>query len=198
MYKILEKADEITDGDRREQYGEPSENFQAIADIWSTILDTEVTKSDVARCMIGLKLRRDVTGPKEDNRVDICGYTKLLDMLEKGIDDVDGKVLVFDDSHVPRIASGGKTTTIRYNPSNKISEGDKVDLVYEDGEPFKTVTIDSIDKMWPEDIVDCDIEGHRGYEDKDEFKSAMSEYYDKIEEMGTAEFMQQPFFLYRW
>lgn len=70
----LEKALELVNGDRQNDYGHPYINFKRIAKIWSVVLDTEVTVRQVALCMMGVKMARDVNKPTDDNFDDIAGY----------------------------------------------------------------------------------------------------------------------------
>lgn len=86
MYSILEEADKIIEGEKRDEYGSTQESFNAIANIWNGILRTgksgiTITPQDVALMMIGLKLYREGYKHKIDNLVDIVGYTKCLGHL---------------------------------------------------------------------------------------------------------------------
>lgn len=76
-------------GDRGKDYGHPRDNFTDTARIWNALLadklTADITAEDVARCMIGVKLARDLHSPKRDNRVDIAGYAITLDRLETGL-----------------------------------------------------------------------------------------------------------------
>lgn len=76
------EANEIVGGARRDEYGDAVESFSRVAALWSVILNKQVSPSQVAQCMIALKLSREMNHPKRDNRVDICGYAELLDGLE--------------------------------------------------------------------------------------------------------------------
>ena len=82
IQSILAEASAIITGPRRESYGDVRQSFLDIATLWSVILRHKVTSQDVARCMIAFKLLRETNKPARDNRVDICGYTALLDKLE--------------------------------------------------------------------------------------------------------------------
>ena len=79
---ILEEAATLISGARRDAYGDVRESFATVAAMWSVILRRRVTPSEVARCMIALKLCRENSKAARDNRVDICGYAALLDQLE--------------------------------------------------------------------------------------------------------------------
>lgn len=79
---ILQEAAEVVSGARMRDYAHPRVNFERIAKMWSVLLDYPVTPRDVARCMIALKLARDVNTPKRDNLVDIAGYAETANMLD--------------------------------------------------------------------------------------------------------------------
>ena len=65
--------------ERRDDYGDPAEQFKAIADRWSITLGTPITPTQVALCMIDLKLARLVYDPGHfDSMVDVIGYAALL------------------------------------------------------------------------------------------------------------------------
>ena len=65
--------------ERRDDYGDPVEQFRAIADRWSITLGTPITPSQVALCMIDLKLARLAYDPGHvDSMVDVIGYAALL------------------------------------------------------------------------------------------------------------------------
>ncbi|MCZ8324376.1 MAG: DUF6378 domain-containing protein [Sphingomonadaceae bacterium] len=65
--------------ERRDDYGDPAEQFKAIAERWSITLGTPVTPSQVALCMIDLKLARLAHDPGHvDSMVDVIGYAALL------------------------------------------------------------------------------------------------------------------------
>lgn len=78
---ILEEAERIVSGDRGPQYGHPAQNFTDTAKLWSAYLGYSFNPEDVAVMMILLKIAREKNRPKRDNRVDIAGYTKTLDMV---------------------------------------------------------------------------------------------------------------------
>lgn len=65
--------------ERRDDYGDPAEQFRAIADRWSITLGSPITPAQVALCMIDLKLTRLTYDPGHiDSMVDIIGYAALL------------------------------------------------------------------------------------------------------------------------
>lgn len=73
--EILDQAKSLISGDRIKEYGPPIENFTRIAKMWSIILGIEITASQVAQCMIGLKMTRLIQTEKHaDSWVDLAGY----------------------------------------------------------------------------------------------------------------------------
>ena len=72
---ILAKAINLTTGDRDKNYGTPLVNHQRIATIWSVILEKEITPSQVALCMAGVKMARLIESPNHlDSFVDGAAY----------------------------------------------------------------------------------------------------------------------------
>lgn len=77
--EILDNSKICTTQDRNNQYGEPEDNFAAIAAEWQAHLDRRppgpLNAHDVAIMMIGFKLVRSTSNPAYlDNYVDIAGY----------------------------------------------------------------------------------------------------------------------------
>ena len=65
--------------ERRDDYGDPAEQFKAIAARWTITLGTPVTPAQVALCMIDLKLARLAYDPGHvDSLLDVIGYAALL------------------------------------------------------------------------------------------------------------------------
>lgn len=61
--------------DRNTDYGDPEDNFEDIAEFWSTYLDHSITSYDVAVMMILVKCSRMKTSPfAMDHWVDAAGY----------------------------------------------------------------------------------------------------------------------------
>ncbi len=81
---ILDEAAHIIEGPRRSSYGDVSESFQRIADMWSPILRRQVFPYEVALCMIALKICREINEHGHDNLVDIIGYAALMDSMYGG------------------------------------------------------------------------------------------------------------------
>jgi hypothetical protein len=84
---LINKAYQVVNGEREENYGHPALNFTKIAKIWSGVLDVDVTPAQVALCMQGVKLARESHSHKEDNLVDGIGYwlayAKMLEVLDE-------------------------------------------------------------------------------------------------------------------
>ena len=73
--EILNKANELTHGDRDKNYGSPLINHQRIAAIWSVILEKEIRADQVALCMAGVKIARLIETPNHaDSFIDGAAY----------------------------------------------------------------------------------------------------------------------------
>lgn len=86
MKPILAEALEVAGKSRQRNYGHPLINHERIAAIWNVQLGKKlkepITAREVALCMIGMKLAREVNTPKRDNLVDIAGYVNCLDLID--------------------------------------------------------------------------------------------------------------------
>ncbi|MHB1772286.1 MAG: DUF6378 domain-containing protein [Acidimicrobiales bacterium] len=83
---VLEEADRIVHGDRRQDYGSPRESFQVIASLWGPVFGVTVTPEQVALAMIELKVARILAGAGRDSIVDVAGYAGTLAIVS-GVDD---------------------------------------------------------------------------------------------------------------
>lgn len=73
--EALRQAATIVAGERDNTYGGPEDNFKRIAQLWSVILQREVSLTEVASCMAAVKLARLVNSPNHlDSWVDLAGY----------------------------------------------------------------------------------------------------------------------------
>jgi hypothetical protein len=80
----LAEAASITTGARRRDYGRPLLNHLRIAIRWSNFLDFAITPDKVVAMMVDMKLARQQQTPKDDNFIDILGYSACLsDMHEQ-------------------------------------------------------------------------------------------------------------------
>lgn len=80
--QLLLDANDIVNGDRNREYGDPYESFSKIRDLWNSLGYTHKGKSltvlDVGIMMIALKLARaSHKGDVYDSLLDICGYATL-------------------------------------------------------------------------------------------------------------------------
>lgn len=86
MNNSIDRAWDLTHGDRHKEYGNAVEVFEAYAKIWSGLLakklKEDITASDVTLMMTALKLAREAGSPKDDNVVDAHGYLILLDEVK--------------------------------------------------------------------------------------------------------------------
>lgn len=80
---VLQEAQKIIHGPRRNSYGPARKSFERVARLWSEVLDKPVTPEQVALCMVMLKVARELNKPGRDNKVDICGYVALMEEMEK-------------------------------------------------------------------------------------------------------------------
>ena len=75
---LLKQAESLVNGHREEDYGPANINHQRIADMWSVILNYEISLQDVYLCMIAVKMSRLIHDSEhEDSWVDIAGYAAL-------------------------------------------------------------------------------------------------------------------------
>lgn len=74
---ILEEAEKLINGERAADYGDASENFGRIADLWTAYHGAGFTRHDVAMMMTLVKVARMSGGYHRDSVVDIAGYAAL-------------------------------------------------------------------------------------------------------------------------
>lgn len=79
---VASYAAQLVSGERQGEYGHPLDNYSRAAQIWSVILGADVSAEQVALCMVGMKIAREVHKPKPDTVVDIIGYALTLHMVE--------------------------------------------------------------------------------------------------------------------
>lgn len=78
---ILEEARKITDGSRNIEYGGAKESFKQISTL-ANYLGVNISPTSVVKVLIAVKLSRETTHHRRDNLVDLCGYARLLSILE--------------------------------------------------------------------------------------------------------------------
>jgi len=86
---ICEEAFRIQGGDRQQDYGDPTRNFQDIANLWREYVisaggwKVNFTARDVAHMMILMKIARNCHKPKRDNWTDMAGYAQCGGKIDK-------------------------------------------------------------------------------------------------------------------
>jgi len=78
---FLQDVENTVYGERQDQYGNPENSFNRIAEYWSTLFGITVTPQQVAMAMILLKIAREQSNPKRDNRIDMAGYAENLERM---------------------------------------------------------------------------------------------------------------------
>ncbi len=79
---ILEEAQRLTSVDRQDAYGHPLDDYTRTAELWTALLrhklkpGESIEWADAIRCMIAVKLSRDVHSMSRDNMVDAAGYAR--------------------------------------------------------------------------------------------------------------------------
>ena len=72
---LLRQAEQLINGDRNNQYGEPTQDFTRTALMWTAYLDRPIAAHDVAALMCLLKISRISWQPdKQDSWTDLAGY----------------------------------------------------------------------------------------------------------------------------
>tara|TARA_R100000365_G_C2689608_1_gene31980 strand:- start:255 stop:518 length:264 start_codon:yes stop_codon:yes gene_type:complete len=81
--EILERGASLVSGARAAQHGDYTALHKRVAELWSAYLKTPISASQVAFCMVLLKISRDETGKfNEDDKVDAAAYTALWGALK--------------------------------------------------------------------------------------------------------------------
>lgn len=80
---ILEEAQEILEGDRESDYGDPVANFNRISRIASSILNETITPEQCVVVMMAVKLSREQYKHKRDNLVDLVAYTEIYNRIKE-------------------------------------------------------------------------------------------------------------------
>jgi hypothetical protein len=75
--EILQAAIDLTKGDRNVAHGDPAENHDRIAKIWSVQLGVEIDGAQVALMMAGMKLARLAYKYSDDSFIDAAAYIAI-------------------------------------------------------------------------------------------------------------------------
>lgn len=79
---ILDAATTCVCKERNDQYGEPEDCFQDIANLWAAYKGVDFDPFDVAMMMALLKVARAKANPQHtDNYIDLCGYGSIAGEL---------------------------------------------------------------------------------------------------------------------
>lgn len=82
--RILAESEQLINGDRAKDYGDPATNFGRLAALWAPILGVDVTPVQVALCLTQLKISRLINTPTHrDSYLDAAGYIGLAAELAK-------------------------------------------------------------------------------------------------------------------
>lgn len=80
---ILQEANYVVHGQRRNEYGHPIDNHQRTANLWATYLRISITPVDVCFLNILQKISRGMNKLTRDTLVDIAGYAANIEMIQK-------------------------------------------------------------------------------------------------------------------
>ena len=78
---LSDRALELVNGDRQDEYGEPLEHCRKVAAVWAAAFGWDVDARKFALAMNLLKLVREAHCPKEDSRVDAVGWGEIEDQI---------------------------------------------------------------------------------------------------------------------
>lgn len=164
MNNILNTANEIINGDRKDEYGDAFDSFDRIAGLWSSYLDHHITPVDVAQMMILMKVSRGANVAKfnaiqEDSLVDIAGYSALAYQVSENY---------FKDEAARNVKDDGFEMACKCHPSNTDADDVEED---DDKDPWEDVTIEDVIILLTTLLIN-DIKGEEKEEKKDDKKSA--------------------------
>lgn len=81
------------------------------------------------------------------------------------------------DEHIPRIDTGEKTCTLRYNFTRDLHEGQEVAIKNQEHETTHTVEIQSVSEVTISEVVSDPLDGHKEYESCKELIAELQTYY---------------------
>lgn len=84
----LRRAEELMQGERQADYGDPVDTAERVAHAWSAVLGHHVSPEQYALMMAVLKIVRESGRPKQDNLDDACAYLRIaeLALARKSVD----------------------------------------------------------------------------------------------------------------
>ena len=80
--KILQDCID-TANERQEQYGNAEDNIEDIQSCLKYALWVEITKDDIVKVLIALKLVREKNQHKKDNLIDLINYAAILQHIQE-------------------------------------------------------------------------------------------------------------------
>lgn len=80
---ILAEAEDIVNGSRQSDYGDPVESFERIAKIASMIAGKDLSPEYCCAVLMAVKLVRESFNHKRDNFVDLCGYAYIMNEIKE-------------------------------------------------------------------------------------------------------------------
>ena len=80
---ILSEAEEIVNGSRQSDYGDPVESFERIAKTASMIAGRDLSPNECCAVLMAVKLVRESFAHKRDNLVDLCGYAYIMNEIKE-------------------------------------------------------------------------------------------------------------------
>ena len=128
----LQRADEIVHGSRNERYGDPKQNHETTAALFSEFMRRrygtfpELTAEDVCWFNICQKMSREAHCKTDDGLIDICGYSANVEILRKGLSISEGKaserVQIVDDLPADILGWNGQSThsTTQVDPGETV------------------------------------------------------------------------------
>ena len=88
---ILAEAEEIVNGSRHSDYGDPVESFERIAKTASMIAGRDLSPNECCAVLMAVKLVRESFAHKRDNLVDLCGYAHIMNELNENESEKEGE-----------------------------------------------------------------------------------------------------------
>ena len=88
---ILSDAEEIVNGSRHSDYGDPVESFKRIAKTASMIAGKDLSPNECCAVLMAVKLVRESFAHKRDNLVDLCGYAHIMNELNENESEKEGE-----------------------------------------------------------------------------------------------------------
>ena len=80
---ILSEAEEIVNGIRHSDYGDPVESFERIAKTASMIAGKDLSPNECCAVLMAVKLVRESFAHKRDNLIDLCGYAYIMNEIKE-------------------------------------------------------------------------------------------------------------------